>query len=114
RDSAVSTSWVAADSIPEDGEASETKLVAEGAEGAAELQTKVDTIVKTRRSEDADGKIRFERQSIMRTLDVYVWDSSAVGSGDVKVENGQAGTPHDTSLSMLDVNPASAQADVSM
>ncbi|KAG8743831.1 JmjC domain-containing histone demethylation protein 1 [Ceratobasidium sp. 428] len=132
RDSAVSTSWVAADSIPEDGEASETKLVAEDAEGAAELQTRVDTIVKTRQVQDGESKVRFERQTIMRTLDVYVWDSNAVASsGDIKTESSQAGTPNDTSISMPDismcapdvqllnsssssVDPASAPADVSM
>ncbi|KAG8748693.1 JmjC domain-containing histone demethylation protein 1 [Ceratobasidium sp. 414] len=135
RDSAVTTSWVATDSIPEDGEASEAMLVAEDAEGAAELQTRLDTIVRTRRSESREGKVQFERQVIMRTLDVYVWDSSAVGSGaekDVKtatVSGGQEDTADDTSMtdismsvpdaqllksSSSSVDPASAQADVSM
>ncbi|KAG8701282.1 JmjC domain-containing histone demethylation protein 1 [Ceratobasidium sp. 394] len=131
RDSATTTSWVAADSIPEDGEASEATLVAEDAEGAAELQTRLDTIVKTRRSESKEGKIQFERQVIMRTLDVYVWDSNG-GGKDVKTANvskGREGTADDTpmtdiSMSVPDaqllksssssVDLASAQAGVSM
>jgi hypothetical protein len=139
RDSAVSTSWVAADSIQEEAE-SDAKLVPEGSAGAAELQTRVDTIIKTRRSENGEGKIQFERQTITRTLDVYIWDSSAVGSAeeeeDVKMANvdsngftGQEDAMSDTSpmvdislcaddarilKSSTPVDLAPVQADVSM
>jgi hypothetical protein len=138
RDSAVSTSWVAADSIQEEAE-SDAKLVPEGSAGAAELQTRVDTIIKTRRSENGEGKIQFERQTITRTLDVYIWDSNAVGSAegeDVKMANaganglsGQEDAMSDTSLvvdismcapdarilkSSTPVDSAPAQADMSM
>ncbi|QRV86082.1 JmjC domain, hydroxylase [Ceratobasidium sp. AG-Ba] len=98
RDSAVSTCWVAADSIPEDGEVSETRLLTENSEGAAELQTKVDTIVKTRRTTNKDGNAQLERQSIMRTLDVFVWDPSR----DVKMKDD--GEANNTSLPVSDVS----------
>lgn len=86
RDSAVSTCWVAPDSIQEEEEA---KLVPEGSPGAAELQTRVDTIIKTRRSEGEDGKIVQERQTITRTLDIYTWDSRATGSFGEDVKMGK-------------------------
>ncbi|KAF8610108.1 Clavaminate synthase-like protein [Ceratobasidium sp. AG-I] len=115
RDSAISTCWVASDSIQEE-EALEAKLVPEGSPGAAELQTRVDTIIKTRRSEGEDGKIVQERQTITRTLDIYTWDSSAAVSlgEDVKMGNmdeaqlsGLKGQEHT-------VNTSTASGDISM
>lgn len=120
RDSAVSTCWVAPDSIQEE-EASEAKLVPEESPGAAELQTRVDTIIKTRRSEGEDGKVVQERQTITRTLDIYTWDSSAVGSfgEDVKMDDevhlsGLKGQEHivNTSIPMSDTSMSGVDAQI--
>ncbi|KDN49370.1 hypothetical protein RSAG8_02072, partial [Rhizoctonia solani AG-8 WAC10335] len=87
RDSAVTTCFVDPSSIHE--EEAMDKLVQEGAAGAAELQTKVDTIVKTRRykGQDQDGKTVVERQTITRTLDIYTWDESTTKDVDVPMES---------------------------
>ncbi|KAG8732904.1 JmjC domain-containing histone demethylation protein 1, partial [Ceratobasidium sp. 423] len=85
RDSAVTTCFVDPSSIHE--EEAMDKLVQEGTAGAAELQTKVDTIVKTRRHKDKDGKAVVERQTITRTLDIYTWDENATRDVDVPMES---------------------------
>ncbi|CAE6433383.1 unnamed protein product [Rhizoctonia solani] len=85
RDSAVTTCFVDPSSIHE--EEAMDKLVQEGTAGAAELQTKVDTIVKTRRHKDKDGKTVAERQTITRTLDIYTWDENATRDVDMPMEN---------------------------
>ncbi|KAJ1310399.1 hypothetical protein OPQ81_007137 [Rhizoctonia solani] len=87
RDSAVTTCFVDPSSIHE--EEAMDKLVQEGTAGAAELQTKVDTIVKTRRynDKDQDGKTVVERQTITRTLDIYTWDEKATRDTDVPMES---------------------------
>ncbi|KAF8758455.1 hypothetical protein RHS01_03026 [Rhizoctonia solani] len=86
RDSAVTTCFVDPSSIQE--EEAMDKLVQEGTVGAAELQTKVDTIVKTRRYKDKEqgGKTVFERQTITRTLDIYTWDENITRDVDVPME----------------------------
>jgi F-box/leucine-rich repeat protein 10/11 len=86
RDSAVTTCFVDPSSIQE--EEAMDKLVQEGAADAAELQTKVDTIVKTRRYKDENqgGKTVVERQTITRTLDIYTWDEKATKDVDVPME----------------------------
>ncbi|CUA72263.1 PHD finger and JmjC domain protein, putative [Rhizoctonia solani] len=84
RDSVVTTCFVDPESIHE--EEAMDKLVQEGTTGAAELQTKVDTIVKTRRF-NQDGKTVVERQTIMRTLDIYTWDENATKDVDVPMES---------------------------
>ncbi|KEP53580.1 JmjC domain histone demethylation protein [Rhizoctonia solani 123E] len=87
RDSAVTTCFVDPSSIHE--EEAMDKLVQEGTAGAAELQTKVDTIVKTRRfkDKDHDGKTVVERQTITRTLDIYTWDENVTKDVDVPMES---------------------------
>ncbi|CAE6435827.1 unnamed protein product [Rhizoctonia solani] len=87
RDSAVTTCFVDPSSIHE--EEAMDKLVQEGTAGAAELQTKVDTIVKTRRykDKDQDGKTVVERQTITRTLDIYTWDENGTKDMDVPMES---------------------------
>ncbi|ELU43885.1 JmjC domain-containing histone demethylation protein [Rhizoctonia solani AG-1 IA] len=86
RDSAVTTCFVDPSSIQE--EEAMDKLVQEGTVGAAELQTKVDTIVKTRRYKDKEqgGKTVVERQTITRTLDIYTWDENITRDVDVPME----------------------------
>lgn len=107
RDSAVTTCWVDPESIQEE-EAADAKLVSAGTPGAAELQTKIDTVIKIRRSKNEEGTSVFERQTIMRTLDIYTWDDkakmedvhmeSADANADVNVPQDQENVVNTTSI----------------
>jgi hypothetical protein len=122
RDSAVTTYWVDPDSIQEE-EATDAKLVSAGTMGAAELQTKIDTVIKTRRSKNEEGRTVFERQTIMRTLDIYTWDDKAKVE-DVQMENmdtnvdanvlqGQESAMNDTSIPPVDTRMSAPEAQTS-